>query len=148
VDARIEFVADPSGKVTALILHQNGDQLAPRVEADVAQAFARALAVRLVTQAALPGSEAAVHELIDWVASGEPDYARMTPQLASAMRSALPTLRQSLATLGPVVAVQFIGVGSQGWDLYQLKHEHGMSQVRIALDSRGRISGALMTAGP
>jgi hypothetical protein len=47
-----------------------------------------------------------------------------------------------------VVAVQFIGVGSQGWDLYQLKHEHGMSQVRIALDSRGRISGALMTAGP
>jgi len=148
VDAQIEFVSDSSRNVTALILHQHGDHTAPRVEANIAQASSGALAARIQAQTALPGSEAATHELINWVASGEPDYARMTPELASAMRNALPALQQSLAILGPVVSVQFIGVGSQGWDLYQLKHEHGVSQMRVMLDSRGLISGALMTAGP
>jgi hypothetical protein len=148
VDAQIEFVSDSSGKVTALILHQHGEHTASRVEHSIAQASAEALAARIQAQTALPGSEAAVHELINWVASGEPDYARMTPELASAMRKALPTLQQSFATLGPVVSVQFLGVGSQGWDLYQLKHQHGMSQMRFILDSSGLISGALLTPGP
>jgi hypothetical protein len=148
VDAQIDFVADPSGKVTALILRQHGDHAAPRVEANVAQASSEALAARIQAQAALPGSEAAVHELVAWIAAGEPDYARMTPELADAMRQALPQLQQSLGILGPVVSVRFVGVGSQGWDLYQLKHEHGLSQVRVILDSNGLISGALMTAGP
>jgi hypothetical protein len=62
VDAQIDFVDDPSGHVTALILHQNGDHRAPRVEADLAQASAGALAARIAAQTALPGSEAAVHE--------------------------------------------------------------------------------------
>jgi hypothetical protein len=148
VDAQIDFVADPSGKVTALVLHQHGDHPAPRVEADYAQSSMGALAARIQAQAALPGSETAVRELVGWIASGEPDYTRMTPELADAMRKALPQLQQSLTILGPVVAVQFIGVGSQGWDLYQLKHERGMSQVRVILNSSGVISGALLTPGP
>jgi hypothetical protein len=64
------------------------------------------------------------------------------------VRNQLPVLHESSAMLGPVVSVQFIGVGSQGWDLYQVKHAHGMVQVRIILDSTGLISGALMTAAP
>jgi hypothetical protein len=37
---------------------------------------------------------------------------------------------------------------NQGWDIYSLKHEHGSSQLRIALDARGVITGALSSAGP
>jgi hypothetical protein len=41
-----------------------------------------------------------------------------------------------------VVSVQFLGVGSQGWDLYQLKHEHDTSQMRVILDSRADFRSA------
>jgi bla regulator protein BlaR1 len=47
-----------------------------------------------------------------------------------------------------VGAVQFIGVGNQGWDVYQARHESGMSIWRIHLAANGIIDGALVTSGP
>jgi hypothetical protein len=72
----------------------------------------------------------------------------MSPALADAVRKQLPKLQPWLADLGPIVSVQFVGVGNQGWDVYTLKHEHGSSQLRIVLDARGIITGALSSAGP
>jgi hypothetical protein len=54
----------------------------------------------------------------------------------------------SLAQLGPVQAIEFRGVGNQGWDIYEVRHEHGTSQWRIAIDAHGIILGALFSPGP
>jgi bla regulator protein BlaR1 len=150
VDAQISFESDRQGGIaTGLVLHQNGANMpAPRIDAAAAQQIAANLAARIQSQTPLPGSEAAVRRMIAGVATGNPNYEEMSPALAEAVRKQLPKLQPWLADLGPVVSVQFVGVGNQGWDVYALKHEHGSSQMRIVLDARGIITGALSSAGP
>ena len=129
-------------------LHQNGDRTLPRVGADVARAAATALSARIKAQTAQPGSAAAVRRLVDWITTGTPDYTAMTPELGAVLRKGLPAVQQAFQALGPVVSIDFVGVGNQGWDSYKLTHANGMSQVRIVLDADGIISGALVTPGP
>jgi bla regulator protein BlaR1 len=149
VDAQISFDSDRQGNTTGLVLHQNGANIpAPRINAAAAQQIAANLAARIQSQTPLPGSEAAARRLVAGVATGNPNYDEMSPALADAVRKQLPKLQPWLADLGPVVSVQFVGVGNQGWDVYTLKHEHGSSQLRIVLDARGIITGALSSAGP
>ena len=149
VDAQIDFVSDVQGNVTGLVHHQHGrDFTMPRIDATTAQQIAAALAAKVQSQSPTPGSEAAVRRLIAGVADGKPDYDEMSPVLADAVRKQLPQLQSANAVLGPVVSIKFMGVGNQGWDIYQLTHEHGASQVRIALDSNGIIIGALSSMGP
>lgn len=148
VDAQISFESIGQGPALALVLHQNGvDRRAPRIDAMVAQQIAAALTARVQSQTPLPGSEAAVHRLIAGVANGKPNYEEMTPELAEGVRKEMPKLQSGLKKLGPVVSVQFVGVGNYGWDVYQLKHEHGTSHVRIMMNSQGIITGALSTEG-
>jgi bla regulator protein blaR1 len=149
VNAQISFDGDMHGRTTGLVLHQNGANIpAPRINAAAAQQIAANLAARIQSQTPLPGSEAAARRLIAGVASGNPNYEEMSPALAEAVRKQLPKLQPWLADLGPIASVQFVGVGNQGWDVYALKHEHGSSQLRIILDARGIITGALSSAGP
>jgi bla regulator protein BlaR1 len=149
VNAQISFDGDTHGNATQLVLHQNGANItALRIDAAAAHQIAATLAARIQSQTPLPGSEAAARRLIAGVAAGNPNYDEMSPALAEAVRKQLPSLQPWLADLGPIVSVQFIGVGNQGWDIYTLKHEHGSSQLRIALDPRGIITGALSSAGP
>jgi hypothetical protein len=63
-------------------------------------------------------------------------------------RQQLPQLEAAMVHLGAVQSVEFRGVGNQGWDMYDVKQEHGSSQWRIALGADGIITGALVTAGP
>jgi bla regulator protein BlaR1 len=149
VEARITFDVDSSGRSSGLVLHQNGvDHRAPRIDAATARQVADSLAARIQAQTPMPGSEAAVRHLVAGVASGNPNYEEMSPELAKAVREQLPTLRAVALPMGAVTSVEFTGVGSQGWDSYRVKHEHGVSQVRIMLDSKGTIIGALSTVGP
>lgn len=149
VDARIDFIPDPPMQITGLVLHQNGsDYVAQRIDAAVGTQLDAALARRIQQQAAAPGSEQAARELLAGIASGSPNYARMTAELADATRSQLPQLGDQLARLGAVQSLQFQGVGNQGWDLYTVQHEHGSSQLRILMGADGRVAGALLSAGP
>jgi bla regulator protein blaR1 len=149
VKAQIDFVADASGNISSLVLHQNGaDHTAPRVEEAVAEQIDASLSARVQAQAPMPGSEAAVRTLLAGEASGKPDYERMSPELAAAVRKQLSAIQASLAPLGPVVGIEFLSVGAQGWDNYLIKHEHGVSQVRIIVNDKGIITGALHTTGP
>lgn len=50
--------------------------------------------------------------------------------------------------LGPVESVRFVGVGNQGWDIYQVIHDSGSSTWRIHLADNGIIDGLLVQAGP
>ena len=149
VKAQIDFVADSSGNISSLVLHQNGaDHTAPRVKDAVAEQIDASLTARIRAQTPMPGSEAAVHSLLAGESSGKPDYDRMSPQLAAAVRQQLSNVQANLAPLGPVLAVEFVSVGAQGWDTYLIKHEHGVSQVKIILNDKGIITGAYHTTGP
>jgi hypothetical protein len=149
VDARIDFIPDPPAQINALVLHQGGsDLVAQRIEADQAQRIQAAVNQRVQGQAAATGSQQAAQHLLAGLAAGSPDYDAMTPELANATRQQLPQLQALLTRLGAVRSISFIGVGNQGWDMYLVRHEHGTSQLRIALDGSGLVAGALLSAGP
>jgi hypothetical protein len=149
VKAQISFESDAQGRTTGLVLHQNGaDMPAPRIESAAAQEINTALAAKVQRQTATPGSESALRHLIDGIAAGKPDYAEMSPALANAIRSQLPQAAAGMAQLGAIQSIDFRGVGNQGWDIYEVRHEHGISHWRIVVDDHGVILGALFSPGP
>ena len=149
VKAQISFERDAQGRTTGLVLHQNGANMAaPRIDAAIAQKISAATAAKIQSQTATPGSEAALRRLIEGISTGKPNFAEMSPALADATRQQLPQLAAAMAHLGIVQSVEFRGVGNQGWDMYDVRQEHGSSQWRIALGADGIITGALVTAGP
>jgi hypothetical protein len=85
-----------------------------------------------------PRSEAAVRRTIDELVRGEPDYARMSEQLADLTRRQLTTLQGIIAPLGAVESVAFREVGPQGADVYDVTFEEGALTWSIALDADGR----------
>ena len=149
VKARISFESDSQGRTTGLVLHQNGRNMnAQRIDATVAQRIAVDTAAKVQRQTATPGSEAALRRMIEGIRAGKPYFSEMSPELAKATREQLPQLEAGMKQLGAVQSVEFRGVGNQGWDLYDVRQEHGSSQWRIALGADGIITGALVTAGP
>jgi bla regulator protein blaR1 len=149
VNAQIDFLTDASGKATALVLHQRGvDHSAPRIDAEVARQVAANLEARIRNATPLPGSEAAARRFIAGVTLGRPNYDEMTPELAGLLRQQLSIQQPFFAGLGPLVSVDFKGVGNQGWDNYQFKYGHNTVTVRIALNSQGIITGELATLDP
>ncbi len=149
VKARISFETDSQGQTTDLVLHQNGRNMKlPRIDAAVAQQIAADAAAKVQSQTATPGSEAALRRLIDGIRTGKPNFSEMSPDLAKVTREQLPQLEAGMRQLGAVQSVEFRGVGNQGWDAYDVRQEHGMSQWKIALGADGIIMGALVSVGP
>jgi hypothetical protein len=149
VKAQISFETDAQGRAIGLVLHQNGNNHhAARIDSTVAQQIGAAIDAKIQSQAATPGSEQALRRLIEGVSTGKPPFAQMSPALADATRQQLPQLQMTIAQLGAVQSIEFRGVGNQGWDIYDVRQEHGSSQWRIALGADGIIIGALVSAGP
>lgn len=143
------FVVDDAGRVTALVHLQNGrEETYPRIDSSTAEAIEAKLAAKIKSQLANPASEAALRRLIDGTMSGNPNYPEMSSMLQDATREQLPRLREGLNRAGPVESVKFVGVGNQGWDIYQVTHESGASIWRIHLTDSGIIDGALLSMGP
>ena len=94
----------------------------------------------------MPGSEAALRQLIDGIRRGEPDYARMSVQAANGTRQQLRLVQAILDRMGPVQSLSFVGVASTGADIYQVKCENGSAEVRLDLLKDGRIGS--LTLGP
>ena len=80
--------------------------------------------------------------------SGNPIYSEMSPELQRATREQLPDLKEGLNELGPIKGIKFIGVGNQGWDIYQVTHESGSTTWRIHLAQNGIIDGVIVQGGP
>jgi hypothetical protein len=80
--------------------------------------------------------------------SGNPLYAEMSTGLQEATREQLPRIKEDLDRIGPVENVRFVGVGNQGWDIYQVTHDSGSSTWRIHLADNGIIDGLLVQVGP
>jgi hypothetical protein len=108
VDAEMEFVKDSSGKITNLVLHQNGhdtqmhrlnDAEGKRI-IDESAARASLAAQRFKDQKPAPGAEDAIRQDIADILAGQPKYDRMSPGLADVTRQQLPQLKTIFSNLG------------------------------------------------
>ena len=146
VDAQLEFKKDSGGPVESVTLFQNGQVVTmPRIDAAVAEQMRAELAARVASQAATPGSEAAVRLLSNGIATGKPDYNKMGPELADLLKKQMPSLQLQLASLGALKSVAFRNVTGQGADLYLATYENGSMAWRVALGPDGKIVGAMVT---
>jgi beta-lactamase regulating signal transducer with metallopeptidase domain len=150
--ARISFVTEGEQPATALMLHrgQGADSRAERIDATKARAieerFERWLGSspeRFRDQAPVPGSKEAVLQLIHDLQQGTPDYARMNPLLAEALRPQAANLQRTLTAFGPVQTAFFRGVGPGGYDIYGVTFANGSAELRLMMLADGTIDNVL-----
>jgi hypothetical protein len=147
-DSQITFMTDMQGKAESLIVRRgSGDVKMIRIDATTAQQIASATAEKQKTQSSNPRRVAALTRLINGIEAGNLNYDDMRAWLATAINYRLAKLQSVIAPLGAVQSVQYLGVDSQGSDVYTVEQEHGVSHWRVALDAAGLISGAMVTPG-
>jgi hypothetical protein len=124
-------VADASGQCLEIVLPGQRTRYfnveASRTRSDSARA------------APHPGSEELLRGYIEAVNRGEPDYDRMTPEVAAQTRRNLALDRAILARLGALRAVSFRGVTAIGSDVYMTHFANGSAEWRIGLVKNGNI---------
>lgn len=149
VEAQLTFVRDAQGQTTSAILHQNGQTIAmPRLSEAAAAEIEQRLQARIKSDTPAPGSKAALSRLIDGLMSGHPDYSAMSPRMAEVIRQQMERLHSTVSQLGPVKSYQFLGVNSNGADVYDVRQERGVLHWTIATGQDGKIVGAFVTFGP
>jgi len=89
--------------------------------------------------APLAGSEEMLRQYIDGVERGEPNYDRMTAEIAAFTRQQLPFNQAILSRLGALRAMSFRGVTSMGNDIYMAHFTNGTAEWRIGLLKDGTI---------
>ena len=87
----------------------------------------------------LAGSEEMLRQYIEALGRGEPNYDRMTPEVAAQTRQQLPFNQAILGRLGALRAVSFRGVTGMGSDIYMAHFANGTAEWRIALVKDGMI---------
>lgn len=93
------------------------------------------------------GTEAALRRLVAGLASGSPDYDKLSPQFAEVVRKDLPMTHPMFKTLGELKSVTFRGRGMLGDDGYDLVFANGKVLMSVALDSEGRMAGGILKPG-
>ncbi len=135
-----DFQIDAAGRVTALVLHQNGYELpAYRLDEAAGLALEKALAERIAANRPQPGSEAALRSHIDQLQRGKIDDRTLADGMAEAIRAIVPKIRPDMVALGPITAIRFQGVSPEGMDMYTVTHAHGARRWIIRLAHDGRI---------
>lgn len=99
-----------------------------------------------LTPASAPnaGTEAALRSLAAGLASGTPDYAKLSPRFAEVVRNDLPMTHQMFSALGKLKSMTFRGRGPMGDDTYDLVFANGEVTMSAALDANGRMAGGLL----
>ena len=91
----------------------------------------------------LPGAAEKLRRLLEGIRTGAPHYEEMNPVFARLVERNLARMRTISADLGAVQAIDFVAPLTEGWDIYEVHREQGMGRWKIALDSDGRIFGAI-----
>jgi DNA-binding CsgD family transcriptional regulator len=101
---------------------------------------------RVAASAATPtaGTEAALRNLVAGLASGSPDYDKLSPPFAQTVRRDLPMTHPLFSSLGELTSVTFRGRGAMGDDVYKLEFAHGAVIMSAALDADGRMAGGIL----
>ena len=84
-------------------------------------------------------SEAMLRQYIEALVRGEPNYDRMSPEVAAQTRAQLPFDQAILTRLGALRAVSFRGVTGLDSDIYMAHFANGSAEWRIGLTKDGTI---------
>ena len=95
----------------------------------------------------IPGTEAALRRLVAGLASGSPDYDKLSPKFAEVVRGDLPMTHPMFKTLGELKSVTYRGHGMMGDDAYNLVFANGEVFMSVALDPEGRMAGGILRPG-
>ena len=90
------------------------------------------------------GTEAALRRLVAGLASGSPDYDKLSPQFAEVVRRDLSRTHPLFSGMGELKSMTFRGRGARGDDAYNLVFAHGEVMMSAALDAEGRMTGGLL----
>jgi len=104
------------------------------------------LGERVFTPGSVPsaGTEAALRRLVAGLASGSPDYDKLSPQFAEVVRRDLPTTHPMFSGMGELKSVTFRGRGANGDDVYNLVFANGGVTMSAVLDAEGRMAGGIL----
>ena len=131
-------IAVPAGDALRVALERLGAEPA----ADIAAASReQVFAPRSVPTA---GTEAALRSLVAGLASGSPDYDKLSPQFAEVVRRDLPMTHRMFSSMGELRSVTFRGRGPMGDDAYDLVFANGGVIMSAMLDADGRIAGGII----
>jgi len=102
--------------------------------------------VPAVTPASAPtaGTEAILRSLVAGLASGSPDYSKLSPQFAEVVRRDLPSTHPMFSSMGELKSLTFRGRGAMGDDVYDLVFAKGGVRMSVALDAEGRMTGGML----
>jgi hypothetical protein len=128
-------IADAAGNCLEIVLPGQQTRLHTVEESSAGSAPPRARP-RTVP---LAGSEAMLRRYIEAIDRGEPDYDRMTSEVAAQTRQQLPFNQAILSRLGALRAMSFRGVSSLGSDVYVAHFANGSAEWRIGLVKDGTI---------
>ena len=141
-DMHYRFETGAEGEAPQVVMHQSGrDTTGQRMDSALAQQTLAALDARIHDNLPIPGSEAALRQHLAEVRAGNPDYERMSPELAAAVRVQLAGFRRQLDSKGSLQDVQFNKVEPDGSDLYDVRFEKGPARFWVALAPNGTIVG-------
>ena len=108
-------VTDASGKCLEIVLPGQQTRYHTVEPSGAGGQPERAMSPRTVP---LAGSEAMLRQYIEAMGRGEPNYARMTPEVATQTHQQLPFNQAILSRLGELRAMSFRGVSALGSDVY------------------------------
>lgn len=149
VPAQVTFLRADDGSVEALILHQGGfEQKATRSGAGAFEAAEAALAERVQKKDPMPGSEERLRRVIEEHRIGKPDFDRMSEPLAQLAREQLPIIVPELERMGEVETITFKGVGPDGFDVFDVRFEHGKLEWGLSQTSEGILTGLYLRQTP
>jgi CubicO group peptidase (beta-lactamase class C family) len=140
-DVEASFSDDARGRIESLWFRLPDRQLhAGRIGAEEAREMYAERERKIRDQTATPGSDAAVRELLEGIAAGDPDYSSMGAALGELMREQLSRLQPVLERLGAIQHTDFVGVApGTGADVYLVTFERGAMEMRICLGPDGKI---------
>lgn len=151
VAAQISFLTDAHGRVTGLVLHQNGYlRAAPRVSRQIAERATVQLRQRILRNLPAPGTAAAARaQILSFERSGHALYAQMAPALAAAARSQAGKAAALFHSLGALRSLRHFKVLGDGADDYLATFAHGRLEVIVApLTPGGKVQGLLFHPVP
>ena len=101
---------------------------------------------RVFTPGSVPtaGTEAALRTLVAGLASGSPDYDKLSSQFAQVVRRDLPMTHPLFSSMGELKSVTFLGRGEMGDDVYNLVFANGGVTMSVVLDADGRMAGGIL----
>ena len=86
-----------------------------------------------------------LRRLVAGLASGSPDYDKLSPQFAAVVHRDLPMMTHRLfSSMGELKSVTFRGRGSMGDDVYNLVFANGGVMMSATLDADGRMAGGIL----